>query len=225
MKKIFLFLLFAGLAVTGLRAQSGFEGRIEFTIEVKGAEAEQMKAYMPTAYEYLISGTNMRMITIGGMAAAMMGDMVIQGEEGKVYMVKDDQKRAFIMPDTEDEEEEEDINIQVEKMNETLEIAGYTCQKYKVMVPAGKGSEDATQYMWTTTKLDVLQPSSVKAAEYNLFVKGLDGFPLKVVTTTNGMTLDMTVREIEKKSIPASKFEIPSDYEVTEFNPASLMGR
>jgi hypothetical protein len=222
MKRFFFFLFFAGLAIGSVEAQQ-FEGRIVFGISVEGKGADQMAAFMPTSYEYLMADGNMRMKMNGGMSAAMMGDVVVLGEEEKVYMVKDADKTAYLMP-SDDEEENDVSDTQVEKMNETAEIAGYTCEKYKVTMKTESPPGNTTQFMWVTKDLKVGRPKGAEKSNGSLFVAGVEGFPMKVETKTMGMTMIMTVEEVEKKSVPASTFEIPSDYEVKDFNPA-MFGR
>ena len=71
MKKLFLSLIIL-LALAPLTfAQSHFEGKIRYKIKLTGENADQMSAFMPESYEYLISGKKLKFKMNGGMAAAI----------------------------------------------------------------------------------------------------------------------------------------------------------
>jgi hypothetical protein len=214
---LFVALLCAGFAT----AQSGFEGVITYQIKVTGENADQMAAFMPTSYEYKVSGSNLKFKMVGGMTAAIMGDIVINGKTNEVYMVKANEKTAYLFPEN-DAEDADTPKPKIEKQNETSEIVGYTCQKYKVTT-RGEDGADMVQYMWITDQIKISKPADRKNSG-GIFVEGMDGFPLKIQSETMGMNMVMTVSEVNKKAIPASEFQIPSDYEVKDFDP-NMFGR
>ena len=182
-----------------------------------------MAAFMPTSYEYLISESNLRMKINGGMSAAMLGDMLILGEEDKSYMIKDAEKTAYLMADDEDDSAEE-MKPEVEKTDETKTISGYDCQKYIVKMKTDGPPGEAVQTMWMTEDLQIKRPKGAEKNGGAVFVNGVEGFPMMIETKTMGFTMVMKVTEVEKMSIPSSTFEIPKGYEIKDFNP-KMFGR
>ena len=222
--KHFLTLLLLSLALsTSAFAQKAFEGKIVFGIKVMGENADQMAAFMPESYEYRIKGNNMLFKINGGMTAAILGEILVNGEEETTYMLKADEQVAYKMLSSE-ADETESVAPNVTKQDEVIDIMGYKCQKYQVKVTDEEGVE-ATQYMWCTDEIVFKRPSDTKAmGGGNLFMEGVGGFPLKIMTETMGMTMVMTAIEISPKTLSDSDFAVPSNYEIKDFDPQSLMG-
>lgn len=227
MKKLlstFLLILAFGSSVY---AQNGFEGQITFNVKLMGEGADQMAAFMPSAYNYVFKGGDLKFWMEGGMTAAMMGEIVVLGGEGKAYMVKHDEKTAYLMPGSEDDDAGNDQDIEVEKLDSTKKILGYSCRKFKITQKA-EGGEDAVQYFWTTPDIRFDRNSSTDQHAGGMFVEGVEGFPLMVISTMdmggNKMTSVMTVTKIDERSVSADEVSVPGDYEVQDFNP-QMFGR
>jgi hypothetical protein len=221
MKKSFFFLFAVLLSVSSLFAQETFEGRIVYEVDLQGENAQQMKAFMPESYEYLISGSNLKFSMKGGMTAAMMGDILVDGEKGTSYMLKASEQVAYKMPVEQEEDSADTPEPDIKKLDETATIAGYECQKYQVsMQQEGK---EVTQYMWVTEEIKLKKPKTGSAQNAGqVFVDGLNGFPLKIETEVMGMNMIMEVTTVEKKVIDSNTFAIPKGYEVKDFDPSKF---
>lgn len=221
MKKYILFVLALVALNVAVIGQKTFEGKITYGIKLEGENADQMAGFMPTSYEYLISGSNLRFRTVGGMTAAMMGEIVVHGEEGDAYMIKDAEKTAYKMPN--DDEGYDGKAPQIEKTGKKAEIAGYSCVQYKVTSDGGEAG-DVTQMMWITQDINIAKPKKNGKHGGAVFMDGIDGFPLKIESDVMGMTMIMTATSVKKINVDESEFEIPGDYEVKDFDPSIFGG-
>lgn len=220
-KSVFLIITFLFLAVPSM-AQKTFEGNMIYTIELSGESADQMAAFMPQSYEYLVKGKKIKFKMNGGMTAMMMGDIIVDGETEKAWMVKHEEQVAYTFP--ENDEKEDESSPSITKEDEVITISGYECQKYKVIFEGDNG-ETSTQYLWVTDKIKFDRSS--KAKELNtgsFFLEGIEGVPLKIMIENQGMTMIMTATTIEKKKVSDSEFDIPEDYEEKEFDPSNPLG-
>lgn len=225
----YLILALVSITLTTTTQAQYFSGEINFKVNIEGAsgdQAEMMKSMMPSDFNFKFDGKQkMKFAMKGGMMAAMMGEIVADGTTGEAFMLKHKEKKAFTMPD--DQEESSDNKPSVTKLSETQTIAGYKTQKYQVE-SMDKGKKE-TIIMWIAKDLNIAKPdaANMKGNANNFFVEGLDGFPLRVEVAMDQVsgTMVMQADKVEKKDYPASAFEIPSDYKVEEFNPKSMMGR
>jgi hypothetical protein len=111
-----------------------------------------------------------------------------------------------------------DTTIEVTKTSETKTISGYSCTKYVVKLG---GKEFGS--VWTTTgvpgfpamrddfrdfsqRMASLMPS--RGSQIAVGMRKIDGFPIQ--TTMANITT--TVTKVEKRSVAASEFEVPSGY-------------
>jgi hypothetical protein len=122
----------------------------------------------------------------------------------------------------------------VEKLGQET-ILGYKTQHVlvKEVNPDGKGS---TTEMWTAKDLldyatfSKMQARQGKGGDEEALLKalkgaGADGVPLKsIATTADGTKVTMEVVKADKKSLPASTFEIPADYSKSEGGIMGMMG-
>lgn len=232
MKKLFFLLTaFLILFAANSQAQKKFEGKIKFETKYMGEGADQMAAFAPTGTTYYFRGSDLRLEMEGGMAAAMMGAILVKGDEEQAYMLKDSEKKALRMKSDEDDEEEEEededeVKPEITKEDEVITIQGHKCQKYKVVMTMDEN--EVTQYLWVTKDIKISRPKGAKNNGNGMFVDGIDGFPLKKMTTMDMMGMSITTIEtaveIDDSKPTKSLFEIPSDYEVEDFDPSSMFG-
>lgn len=207
-------------------AQKSFEGHINFGITLDGGMADQMAGMMPTAYNYTIKGKNILMKMEGGMAS-MMGDILINGEKSESYMVNHMQKTAFRMPEA--EEAQAVAKPKIEKLGDEITIAGYKCVKYKMETetPTPQGNMNMVQYMWVTDALNIERPAKAIGNTSQMFIEGVDGFPLKMemeIPMTGGTMMVFEATEVKKEKISDDEFTFSSDYKVKDFDPSALGG-
>lgn len=121
----------------------------------------------------------------------------------------------------------EETKIDVTKTPEMKSINGYSCTKY-ILKEDGKEMGS----IWTTTNIPdfssmqkdfkefsqrLASQMSMKGSQMAEAMKNVEGFPIQ--TTIAGFTT--TVTKIEKRSVTASEFEVPSGYK--KVKPEILM--
>ncbi len=227
MKKFVLAALFSVLALVFVSAQ-GFEGRITYTLEVKGENAALFNAMMPNKMEMYFLGKDIMVRTVGGMAAGAMGDIITKGAQGKTYMVVHKKKKVYNM-NTQTEKEISADDMPVIKEIGKEKVNGYNCTKYSVTFPKAKDRE-VFQYIWATTEINIPKPDG-KASRSQMFLEGVEGFPVRMdqfitLAQMGGMTINIesNLTEISKDKPDASLFEIPAKYKVEDFDESKLGG-
>ena len=123
----------------------------------------------------------------------------------------------------------------VEKLGQET-ILGYKTQHVMVKEQNPGPGNAMTTEMWTAKDLldyatfSRMQARQGKGGGQEALVKalkeaGADGVPLKSVTTTaDGAKVTMEVVKVDKKSLPASTFEIPSGYTKSAGGMMDMMG-
>jgi hypothetical protein len=123
----------------------------------------------------------------------------------------------------------------VEKLGQET-LLGYKTQHVLVKDKTAGADNGMTMELWTATDLldyatfSKLQARRGKAFGGEALVKalksaGADGLPLKSVSTTpDGGKVTMEVVKADKKSLPASTFEIPTGYTKSEGGLMDMMG-
>lgn len=204
-----------------VKAQKYFEGNIEFKLSVMGEGADKMSAFMPSGYNmHFSSSGDLLFKTNGGMMAGILGEIISKGKNGESYLVKRNEKTVYKMPAA-------DITPKtlpvIQKENETITISGYKCQKYKVTT---KEANNMTQvkYVWVTDQIIIKKPKGNIQTTASVFVDGISGFPLKIMTEMMGITTVMTCITINKTKPDPSLFVIPKNYTVKPFDPSVLFG-
>jgi hypothetical protein len=184
-----------------------FEGTVEYTYKYAGEGADQFEAFAPTGTTHEFAGGAARVTLEGGAAAAMMGS-ILASADGKIAMLKDDEKTVYRMAS----DAPGDVKRTVTAEEERITILDHRCRKYRVV------TDDTEMFVWAAEDIDA--PIEA-AADRKLAMKGISGLVLKRMTTlTFG---DMSVTSIEtatKLTVgapDAARFKVPSDYEVKDF--------
>lgn len=223
MKKLLLMLTIAFGSLMLVNAQEKFNGTVHYKLDYMGSGIEAFKGMLPNGYTFKFLNGDMLMRMEGGMAAAMMGDIVHQGKKGETYMLKPSDKKALKMAS---DDSKATADPKVEDTGETETIAGHKCKKYKVTIT--KDGESLINYIWATKDIDVVKPkkASGMGSGGSLFVEQIDGYPLKVQVTSNmaGMsfTMTMTADKLDDTAPSKDLFIIPSDYKIEDFDPKSF---
>jgi hypothetical protein len=96
----------------------------------------------------------------------------------------------------------------VELSEETRVIAGYTCKKAVITV-----NDDGVK---STYEVFYSSELGSKAANFdNPLYKDIDGVMLEFLLKNRDVNMKFTATSVEKKSLQAKDFEIPSDYTPT----------
>ena len=227
MKKTFFCLMLLAISAATLSAQKTFYGTVEYKYEMKGEGAEMMAAFMPEKMVVKYGEKSMMTFMEGGMMGDMMGKIIVNGESGENFVVKDDEQAVYMIK-TEDIEEETagQDKPRVEKLKEQKDILGYACQRYKVT--AMQDGEETVQHIWITDKLKAPEIKAPGAGQLGGMVstKDIPGFPMEVEVAVpqTGMTLLLSVTSLDKAKVAASEFERPKGYEVKDFSEMMQMG-
>jgi len=213
MKKVYLFFLplAAIVAFSFTNSVSDFEGKIVYTISVEGAnlppEAKAMfeGSEMTTYIKETKSRTDMNMgfqntttISDGKTKSSVML-MEIMGNK---YKIKNDESIK---------KDDKNADATVKYSDETKEIAGYKCKKAEITFKDKSGAAQSTTIYYTEEISNHMGYDNRNSA-----FKDIKGMPLEFeVNAQNGMKMKMSAKSVSKESVPASKFDIPSDYKET----------
>ncbi len=223
MKKLFNLI---AILLISLTTFAQFEGKIVFDSKLMGEGAEQMQAFMPKSYVYHVKGNDLLFKMNGGMAAMMLGEILIDGDKQTSYMMKHAEKKAIkITGDEVADDNDSGPKPNIVKEDEMLTIAGYKCQKYRVEV--GSGEDKMTQFIWVTSDIKIKPPKKgAPKTMKSVFVDGIDGFPLKIMVSMNALganlTMTMTAIEVDENKLDKAKFKIPDGYTVEDMDPAAM---
>jgi len=234
---VFLFCLFP-LLHGKLVAQDQFEGIITYQVKIT-FQADQ-KSNVPEFTEYRIRGNDM-IVRISGSDNQEMARILIKGKEGAFYLIDDTLKTAMKVhapkndegnignvPEQFREEYEKALEeagtddkpdqFNLEATGETMQIAGYECEKY--IVKADNERAFAAE-VWLTDRINIAVPEALQDKNNPLlaFMNG-KGFPLKLIGRANAgqqeQTVEMTVIKIERTTLNPEEFSLPDDYQVSD---------
>jgi len=224
--RVLFFLIGFTLATVSVFGQKVFEGTLTYSYKIEGPRMEYASRYYPTGYIYKIKEGNLRFSVEGGRQ--IFGDILMK--EGKKYMLKEDEKVAYLMPSeasdktkgmTQGDTKAEGITAEVFKEDEVVEFLGYRCQKYRIETKGPDGS--VTELVWVTDELTMPKIEGMDMVS-NLEQKGITGFPMKRILVEVGGLVSkiMEIREISFDAVPDSDFSWPADYTEKPFDPSSF---
>lgn len=227
MKNTFFVLMALILGWTGIQAQTPFQGTLTYKMELLGEGMEAYQAMMPSAISISVLKSKTRLEYEGGMMAAMLGTMLTDNKKGITYMIKESDEMIYVMDPKKMNEGAEDApeaESVITKEDEVIDIAGYSCQKYKVVQNGPMGEQ--VSYAWVTDKY-VMPKSEGSGAGMGggmVSVKGLPGMPLKMMTEQGPMTVALTAQKVDLTTPSKADFKLPKGYKQEPFDPNSLMG-
>ena len=99
---------------------------------------------------------------------------------------------------------------QIEYLDETKEIAGYTCKKAIITIKE--------ELLGTESKLSVYYSDEITQKGINKdnpIFHGINGIMLEYEMDAQGNLMKFTATSVEEKKISKKEFEIPKDYKVT----------
>lgn len=208
-------------------AQSTFQGTLKYGFNFMGEGIEAYQAMFPTDMEIAVLKTDLSVEVKGGMAAMAMGRTITKTKTGVSYMIKDSEETIYVMDPAKQKETDpaaEEAKPEITKEDEVLTLAGYECQKYKVVTNGEQG--ESVAYVWVTDKL-MLPKSKVESNKGGmsgmLDIKGVPGTPLKVMTTQMGMTVTITAKEVDAKAPDKKLFKLPKGYAKEDFDMEKMM--
>jgi hypothetical protein len=219
MKKIILSAVLAICSIATTMAQLN-EGHVKFEIEASATNPQMEMAVG------MMQGSTMDMFFEGqslhselNMGAMMKVNTIVLGESGEVMILMSGMMGNTAVPTTlEDMEKEAESRetpvFEIELIDETKEIAGYSCKK--AILTNEDGDEMET---WYTNDIEV----NTKGQSYHN--EEIPGFPLQFTQNANGLIMTFTAVEVEtkldkKKKKELFSVEVPDGY--TEMTPEEL---
>lgn len=225
MKRNILLILATILITPVVFSQKTVLGTVEYTYRIVGDGAAQMAGMMPDRMEIKYGENGIAIEMFGGMMSGMMGKTIVNGKTGEAFIIKDAEKTVYLMSEEMIQSEAKKAeDTRIEKMDDTKEIMGYTCQKY-VQTISMQGMT-TSQVLWVTSDLKApdYEGEAFKgmAGQGNISFK-VDGFPMLIEVDFPGLTakLQLEVKNIKYEKIPDSTFNRPEEYTVKDFSEMS----
>jgi uncharacterized protein DUF4412 len=226
MTRIAATLLFAAAAT----ASAQFEGVADFKITTNTGEKQSVsgtgKMYVaPRAYrsefEMQMSGAGSK----GAPRAMKMTMFTKLAEPDNLYMLNDENKTYSVWDLSKSREEAKNASQEtytVKRLGKDT-VAGLSCQS--ALLTSSKGDEIeacvSREFAVSSDWIAAMNRSDKAAGSWIHSLKGagIEGFPVRWSTRSKGskdaaMTMELT--RIEKKSLPASLFEVPAGYKQTD---------
>ncbi|MEI7499748.1 MAG: DUF4412 domain-containing protein [Bacteroidota bacterium] len=186
-----------------------FEGVITFKITYPDNKfSESQLAMFPKVLTVSIKGSKSRTdLQLSGMNTVEITDY---NDKTKVALLNMMGQKYAIKQTTAEIEKEmaQSGTTTVELLGETKVIAGYTCKKAIITV-----NDDGVK---NTFEVFYSSELGSKMANFdNPMYKDIDGVLLEFLLKNQEVNMKFTAISVEKKSLPAKDFEIPSDYTPT----------
>lgn len=181
-------------------SQEDFEGVIQYEISYDDMN-DQMKAMesmLPNKMTVEVKDGMAKTIQPNPMGSETV--VISNNETGETLTLMDMMgTKIALKTSSEDlEKQQEENEVEIEYVDETEEIAGYTCKK--AIVTSAEGSEVIVFY---TEELPGANVGSVKQVK---------GFPMKMEINQEMFTMVSKVTSVEKKKVKKIKMEVPEDY-------------
>lgn len=196
---VFSIMLLSISACAGDGGKSKWTGKVKYSLDYDLPEAyESQRAMLATEMTCYIGKGFTRV-----EQKSTIGDQItINNLSTGVTTVLLDLMGKKIAISTEDIEDENKVEPTIEYLDETKDIAGYSCKKaiYKMM-------KDGVEVVF-----DVYYTEDLPA-EANTQFKGIEGFPMEYVIESQGMIITYSAIEVSEDKIDKSLGEIPKGYE------------
>jgi hypothetical protein len=211
MKHKILLSLIATLLVTfsGFAQKEFKEGKIVYTITYPDMDFDaQTAAMMPSVMTLYIKGDKTRMEMKMGMG---MSNVTITDAKAKTVTSLIDamgQKYAMKLSEEDINKEAEEVpEIEINKTDQTKEIAGLSCQVTKLVFKDKKGER-------IDSEICLSKEFSVSNANWsNPQYKDVDGLMLEYEMEQGQMKMKLKAKSVKEEAVADSMFEIPAEYE------------
>ena len=200
MKKKLFIIGFIFVSFIGLKAQNTFNGTIEYSVVDTDSLFHLYADFAPAKIYTNFYGNNVHQSFEGGFFKIC--EYVFLEKNTELYIIVDSFKVYTKVP------LEKPFIYTITKESETIEILGYSCEKYKVIIKSD-GNSDLENHIWITTSLKI--PSSPLLEKYGsyLFYTELPYAVLKIETYSG---LNYIATNISNTTPDKSLFKIPKGY-------------
>jgi GLPGLI family protein len=200
-------IVFTFLVSSTLIFAQSFEGQVKYAMSYKDLPAEmaQFQSMLPTEATATVKGHMFKMEQPMGMGMKQVTIMDNKQESGVLLMDMMGKKNAIVMsPEKRKEFENNNDAADIKYLNETKQIAGYTCKK-AIIKPKDSDFE-----------MVVFYTEDIKGIVHHQ-TKGVKGFPLEYSINSGMFTVQLTAEKVTKTKISDSEFSIPPGYENITF--------
>jgi hypothetical protein len=184
---------------------------VKFKSEIVGKNAV-MEGMMPDSIIFLFKNKDVRIILIGGIVSAMMGDIISIGDSNTSYMIDKTDKTAYRYDPY---KFEKDIAADIDETGKSQKFMDKKCDLFKVSYTTKNGR--IVSDFWITNEVPVSIPKNNPFGK-NFTFKGIDGFPLFIQSKINYQSseFDFIIKcvQIKERQIPDDEFKIPADYKI-----------
>lgn len=188
-----LTLMVALLSSPALAAEA-FSGELTYKITLP-PEMESEKSMFPAEMKMFVDGQKTRI-----EQSMIFGSQVVISDvaTGKSHLLMD-MGGHKIRVDTDAEDDAAAAKPKVEHVPGKRNIAGYACRKAQMTMPDGTKTT-----VWYTDQLPAVHKDYA----------AVGGFPLEFATSQGGMVVTLTVSDIKKGAVDASKFTPAQGYQI-----------
>ncbi|MEI6899056.1 MAG: DUF4412 domain-containing protein [Bacteroidota bacterium] len=209
--KVFALVLLMAVSFPILVHAAGkpFEGVITYKISISDSKfSESQLAMFPKTMTVSVKGTKSRTELNSGMGTQI--EITDYTDKTKISLLNMMGQKYAIKQTAADIEKEntKEPKGKVEITSETKTIAGYSCKK--ALVTTEEDGEKTVFEVWFS------EDFGMKEMNFdNPLYKDINGALMEFTQKTPQFSMKFSVSSIEKKSVPAKDFEIPSDYKIT----------
>lgn len=148
------------------------------------------------------------------MSSAVYSMKALVNDTGTLMLMNAMGQKFFMKQPVPPAENVDSVKANIQYVEETKNIAGYTCKKALVKMP---GVAD-TAVFWYCEQLPVIGFGKDAAV-----FKALKGMPLEYVMTTGPMQVKLTAQKVSTGNIPENTFQLSTEG-YKEMNPNMLKG-
>ena len=203
----FILVLVAALGSIMMSQAQSDEGHFIFDIKMESSDPQieaQLSMLAGSTLEIMFKGKQSKQIM--SMGSLMTTTTITDSESKEGLMLMNGMMGKFAARmDLDSEPDEDDVDMDIELIDETKDILGYTC--HKAIIIDGDGNETTFWYS---------KEFSSPETESQYIKKGIPGMPLAFSVETPQMNMSFEAKEINKKIKKAKKefnMDIPEGYE------------
>lgn len=172
-----------------------------------------MDGMLPKSMAVKIKGNSSLSIIEGGMTA---GEILTLADKNVAYLIDRPSRTYTALTQDTAAAAAPAGKFKITRTGETATILGYSCKKTVVEETSGRGP--ATSYtIWSTT--DIAGANSKQFAQMKLseggdtsFMSSIDGVPMRMEISAEGMKITMEASAVKKESIADSTFALPAGF-------------
>lgn len=200
----------------GLSAQQPFTGSIRYDVKWSGEGIAAAAEMLPSSYVVTVGKQKVKTVTVGGMVAGMLGDVIADASSGQTYFVNHTNQTVHVVAsDSLNDGGKDQIDPDLKKTKDKAVILGLKCVKYTAT--SNENGTVMTRNFWITEDISFsATPGSNGLAAFTL--NGIKGVILKaeiqIIAQGQNVNMVMTASEIKPNNVPDAEFEFPLAYKV-----------